>query len=426
MPKVLKLSPYCFPEQVSSTHMSEDLNKAMYDAGFVYENFVPTPSRGISKEDRKKYKKIKYEERDGGHLMIHRFPMFAEGKNPALRAIRYVLVNLKQYRRGSRAKDIDIIYSASTPPTQGYLCARVKKKLNKRYKKQGKYVPFVFNLQDIFPDSLVNAGMTKKGSLLWKLGRRIESFAYENADRIITISDGFKANVMAKGVPEEKIVVIPNWVDSSRVYPVPREENVLFERLGLPRERFYICYSGNIGHSQNLGLLLDTAKRLETSLPAACFVLIGEGAAKEEFEAEVKDAGLDNIALFPFQPYEDIAHVFSLGDVGLVISKPGVGTSSVPSKTWSIMAAARPVLASFDEDSELSRLVETVGCGVLSPGGGGAEQLEKTILRLHADRAALAETGKRGREYVVTELDRDKCVARYIETVTGVLEGLKK
>ena len=421
MPKILKLSAYCFPEQVSSSHLTVDLNRALFDAGFTYENFVPSPCRGISKEERKKYKKIKYEEIEDGHFVIHRFSMFAEGKNPVLRALRYVLVNIKQYRRGSRAKDIDLIYAGSTPPTQGLLCAKVKKKLNKRYKKQGKYVPFVFNLQDIFPDSLVNAGMTKKGSILWKIGRKIENYAYKNADRIITISDGFKANIMAKGVPEEKIVVVPNWIDCDEVHPVAREDNVLFERWALDRDKFYICYSGNIGHSQNLGLLCDTAKILRDTLPDVRFVFIGEGAAKESFEAKIKAEGLDNVIMLPFQPYEDISHVFSLGDVGLVISKPGVGTSSVPSKTVSIMAAGRPVLASFDRDSELSRLVESVGCGVVSPGADGADALAEAIRKLYDDRGALEEMGARGREYVVSELDRDKCVGKYIEVLNEVV-----
>ena len=202
MIKMLKLSPYCFPEQVSSSHLSRDLNAAYADAGIVIENYVPTPTRGVTKEIRQKYKKIKYEERNDGSIIIHRFAMFPEGKNPLQRALRYVCVNVAQYFKGSRAQGIDLIYSASTPPTQGLLCAKVKKKLSKRY---GHNVPFVYNLQDIFPDSLVNAKMTRKGSLIWKLGRKIEDYTYRHADRIITISEDFKKNIMDKGVPEEKI-----------------------------------------------------------------------------------------------------------------------------------------------------------------------------------------------------------------------------
>ena len=162
--KILQLSPYFAPEQISSSHLSKDLTDGYINNGMVIENYVPTPTRGISAEVRKKYKKIKYEEIHDGRVIIHRFSMFREGKNPILRALRYLLVNIKQYFKGSRAKDIDLILAGSTPPTQGMLCAMVKKKLSKRYKKN---VPFIYNLQDIFPDSLVTAKMTKKGSIIW-------------------------------------------------------------------------------------------------------------------------------------------------------------------------------------------------------------------------------------------------------------------
>ena len=168
--RILKLSGYFYPEQISSSHLSKDLNEAYLNAGFTFVNYVPTPTRGISEEVRKEYKSIKYEEFDGGKVIVHRFSMFREGKNPIQRAIRYALVNFIQYFKGSSAENIDLILSGSTPPTQGLLCGMVKKRLSKRYKKK---VPFVYNLQDIFPDSLVNANMTRKGSLIWTIGRKI-------------------------------------------------------------------------------------------------------------------------------------------------------------------------------------------------------------------------------------------------------------
>ena len=171
--KILRLAPYFTPEQISSTHLTNDLEQALCAAGFYTEVYCPTPTRGISSEVRAKYKKIKYEEQAGGKIIIHRFSMFREGRNPIGRALRYFLVNLIQYRKGSRAKDVDVILAGSTPPTQGLLCSLVKKKLSRKYKKP---VPFVYNLQDIFPDSLVNARMTKKGSFIWKIGRKVEDF----------------------------------------------------------------------------------------------------------------------------------------------------------------------------------------------------------------------------------------------------------
>lgn len=117
------------------------------------DDFVPFPCRGISKESRTKNKKIKYEAKYDQRYIVHRFSMFPEGRNSLVRAVKYVLVNLIQYHKGSKAKDVAVIFVASTPPMQGLLCAMVKGRLN---------VPFVYNLQDIFPDSLINAKMTKR------------------------------------------------------------------------------------------------------------------------------------------------------------------------------------------------------------------------------------------------------------------------
>lgn len=409
--RILKMSAYFEPEQVATTHLHKDLRAAYVKAGFTMVDYVPRPTRGISDEVYAEYKNKKYEEMNDGKVVIHRFAMFREGTNPIQRAIRYVLVNLIQYFKGSRAKDIDVIMAGSTPPTQGVLCGLVKKRLK---------VPFIYNLQDIFPDSMVNANMTKEGSLIWKIGRKVEDFTYRSADKIIVISEDFKRNIMAKGVPEDKIVVVPNWVDPSSVYPVDRKDNILFDRYGLDREKFYICYSGNIGHSQNLRLLLDAAKALKEDLPDMRLVLIGEGVMKDELEEMIRAEDITNVIMLPFQPYEDIAHVFSLGDAGLIISKAGIGGSSVPSKTWSIMAAERPIVASFDENSRLSQLIREADCGIAVE-ADNLTALVDAVKTLYNDRQAGEAMGKAGRKYLVENLDKEKCVGAYVDTIKSVI-----
>lgn len=419
--KLLKMSPYCYPEQISSSHLSKDLDEIYIKNGIFVENYVPTPCRGISEETRNQYKKIKYEEIDDGYTIIHRFSMFKEGKNSVFRAVRYVLVNIIQYLKGSRAKNIDLVYGASTPPTQGLLCALTAKKLSKRYKKR---VPFVFNLQDIFPDSLVHTGLTKKGSLIWKIGRKIEDYTYKNADVIIVISEGFKRNIMAKGVPEEKIVVIPNWVDETKVVYVEREKNPLFDKYNLDRNKFYICYSGNLGHTQNLNLLVDAAAKLKDNEDIG-FVIIGEGAEKEKLEQRVSEENLTNVTMLPFQDYSDIACVFSLGDMGLLISKKGVGNNSVPSKTWSIMSASRPVLASFDKGSDIDEVINDIGCGVCVD-ADDCDALVNEILTAYQNKEALAEMGKKGREYIENFANKTKCTGEYVEILKGAITTYEK
>lgn len=231
---------------------------------------------------------------------------------------------------------------------------------------------------------------------------------------------------MAKGVSEDKIVVIYNWVDQDAVVDVPRENNSLFDKYNLDRNKFYITYSGNIGHTQNMDMLLKVAKELESEVPDISFVLVGEGAYKVVAERVVKDERIGNVTFLPFQPYEDISLVFSLGDVGLVISKPGVGANSVPSKTWSIMSASRPVLASFDEN-ELKDILEgtitSTGlknsqgpCGMFTK-AGDKDAFKQSILTLYNNRELCREYGKNGRQFVMDNLTREVGTSKYVEVI---------
>ena len=403
--RILQLAGYFFPEKAASIYLEENRYEAFSKAGFYTVVYAARPQRGLSEEEYQEYKHKKLEMMYDNGVEVHRFAMYREGKNAVLRALRYFLISGVQFWKGIRTKDIDLIYVASTPPTQGALAALVKK---------FKRVPFVYNLQDIFPDSLAGTDLAKKGGLLWKIGRVIENFTYRNADKIIVISEDFKKNIMAKGVPEEKIVVVYNWVDQNAVVDIPREENKLFDKYGLDRSKFYITYNGNIGLTQNMDMLLEVAKALEANENIQ-FVLVGNGAYLEQVQQIIKDRNIGNVTLLPFQPYEDISHVFSLGDVSLVISKPGVGANSVPSKTWSIMSASRPVLANFDEN-ELKSIVENNNCGIFTKAGDKVAFTD-AILKLYNDRELCKKMGANGRKFVMENLTKEAGTQKYVDVV---------
>lgn len=403
--KILFLDAYYEPEQIAFTHLENDLLEGLVAAGHDIEIVCPTPTRGISPETARAYAHKKSEVSYAGHVHVMRFSAPGESRSPVTRALRYFWCNLRTYQIGRRVRGVDAVFANSTPPTQGRIAGMVARKHR---------APFLFSLQDIFPDSLVNAGMTRAGSMLWKIGRRLEDRTYANARTIITICEGFRQNLLAKGVPASKIIVVPNWIDAGEVYDVSRADNVLFDQNGLDRDKFYVCYSGNIGHSQNLELLVKAARALQDLDRDIEFVIIGEGAAKDDLREAVKREGLTNVHLLPFQPYEYIAQVFSLGDMGLIISKPGIGGSSVPSKTWSIMAAGRPVLASFDSDSELNRLVGETGCGYTVE-AGDSDGLVQAIRHCRANAEEARAMGARGRRYVCENLDKATNVGRYRE-----------
>ena len=126
--------------------------------------------------------------------------------------------------------------------------------------------------------------------------------------------------------------------------------------------------------------------------------------------------------LLPFQPYKNISHVFSLGDIGLILSKANVGQNSVPSKTWSIMSAERFVLASFDMKSELSSIILEADCGICVP-PDDKEAFKNAIVELYNNRAMLVEKGRNGRRYILKNLTREKGTSKYIETIKKVFDN---
>ena len=398
---------YYEPEIAASLYIVTNIYEAMADFGWDVDLFVPMPTRGVDDDTRKLYKKRKLETKCNGNLKIHRFSMMREGENTFLRAIRYLIVNLVFIWKGLWTPT-DLIFVHSTPPTQGAMAAILKK---------FKRVPMVYNLQDIFPDSLVNTGMAKQDSLLWKIGRVIERFTYKNADKIIVISEDFKQNIIAKGVPIDKIELIYNWVDENAVVNIERDQNRLFDKYGLDRNRFYITHCGNIGLTQNMDMLLEAAKELEQHSDIV-FILVGDGAYKAEVENKIAEKDIKNVKLLPFQPYEDISYVFSMGDVGLIISKKNVGQNSVPSKTWSIMSAERPILASFDIDSELSSIVKQANCGLCVQADEKGALID-AILHLFENRYEARLMGRNGRKYILNNLTRAAGTSKYINLLNA-------
>lgn len=408
MMKAIFPCSYYLPETAASLYITDNIVHACADNNIEVDLYTPTPTRSVPEGA-----KWKREERQvNGLLRIHRFHLYGEGKNPLLRTLRYLLGEfiLLHYCMWKR---YDVAFIDSTSPIQG-----LKMPLIKWLKRK----PTIYNVQDVFPDSLVGTGLTTKGSLIWKIGRIVEKITYKYSDKIIVISEDFKKNLLAKGVPEDKIVVVYNWVDQNAVVDIPREKNKLFDKYNIDREKFYIEYSGNIGLTQNMDMLLEVMKELKTTHPDIGLVLVGEGAYKAQVEEIVKRDDLTNVTMIPFQPYEDISHVLSLGDAGLVISKPGVGANSVPSKTWSIMSASRPVLANFDEN-ELKDILVGNECGIFTK-AGEKDAFKRSIIKLYENRDLCKEYGRNGRQFVMDNLTREVGTQKYVDVIKDVC-GIK-
>ena len=404
---LLFLDAYFEPETIAYTHLEKDLLDGLIQKNKSVQIICPIPTRGISDSVKNEYKNRKYEKLYGGRVTVRRFWAPQEGRNPVVRALRYFWCNLRSYQIGTRINNADVLFSNSTPPTQGVLSAMLARRLSKKYQRK---VPFIYNLQDIFPDSLVNTGMTRKGSLFWKIGRKIENYTYKNAEKIIVISEGFKRNIMEKGVPEEKIEVISNWIDLDSVHPVSREDNKLINEFDIAPDKFLVVYAGNFGAAQGADIVLKAAERLNDKADIQ-FVIFGGGPYFEE--AKRKAAMLDNVFIHELMPEDRISEVYSLGDVALITCKPGTGNAGMPSKTWSVMACNTPIIASFDTDSDLADVIRVSGAGTcVEP--GNVDVLIKVIKVAYVEWENRTHKLLNLRDYVRKNASREMCVKKYI------------
>jgi colanic acid biosynthesis glycosyl transferase WcaI len=269
------------------------------------------------------------------------------------RALGYVgfsmLVGIAGLRAGGWFRRVDTVVAMSPPLTLG---------LTGWMAKLAHRAPLVFNIQDVFPDAAVETGAITDRRVI-AVARWLERVSYHRADAVTVLSTDMADNVRAKIAPRHrpKVRVIPNFVDTSELHPSDRATP--YRRQLSIGDEPVVMYAGNVGFSQSLEMVVAAAR----AIPQATFVINGQGAARSRLEADA--AGLPNIRFGDHQPADRLNEVLATGDVHLVPLRRGLGRVSVPSKTFSILAAGRPVVAAIDTDSVVNRIVTTAGCGIV-------------------------------------------------------------
>jgi colanic acid biosynthesis glycosyl transferase WcaI len=305
----------------------------------------------------------------------------------------------------------EIVFAMSPPLTlgaAGWAVARTRS------------LPFVFNIQDVFPDVAVELGLLT-GPRVIAAARALERWTYRHADAVTVLSDDLADNVRAKlpvGTAGDLVRVIPNFVDTERIQPSPRE-NEYRREFGLTGKRV-VMYAGNVGLSQSLDLVLDAAAA--TTDDDVVYVINGAGAALEGLRARASSA--PNVRFVDLQPRDRLPEVLAAADVHVVPLKRGLARSSVPSKMYSILAAARPVVASVDPGTEVARTVERAGAGHAVP-PDDPEAFTKAIRRLldaPDEAAAMGEAGRRFVEHWASPA----AVARHYADLFAELRDAKK
>lgn len=319
----------------------------------------------------------------GSVTRVHPFPG-SDKRNLLRRAAGFagfsVLAGLSSLRGGR----VDAVIAMSPPLTMG-LTGWITHLVRRG--------PLVFNIQDVFPDAAVETGAISNRRII-AVARWLERVSYHRAAAVTVLSDDLQDNVVAKVKRSRRarVHVIPNFVDTEFISPADR--HTAFRReLGIGDEPV-VLYAGNVGFSQSLEMVVDAA----ADFPHATFLINGDGAACAALQEQA--AHLPNVRFSGYQPKERVPEVLATGDIHLVPLKKGLGRVSVPSKTYSILAAGRPVLAAIDPGTEVPRMLAASGGGVAVPPDDPAA-FREGLTGLLGDLDRARAMGEAGRQWVL-------------------------
>jgi colanic acid biosynthesis glycosyl transferase WcaI len=379
--KILIHTMYYLPEMGSAPILMDELASSLAARGHTVEIITTTPrpphNRGYEG------KLFVRETRNG--VSVKRYPTNFT-VHPIGRLIAWSIYtlatfwNLRTVRRG------DVVFLRLPPLQLGLtgILARVFRGAS-----------VILNVQDIHPDLSIEAGLLRNPAAIGA-ALAFEKWIYKGHERIVVISDGFRRNLRAKGVPEEKISIIPNWVDTDFLRPLPKD-NPVSRRTGL-HDVFSVMYSGTISLSsyETLARILEAARFLVND-PGIRIVIVGDGLKLPDLRARADAMQLPNVVFLPFQPYADLPNLLASADALLVPLDKDKSFLSVPSKLYNFLAAGRPILGLATEASEVFQIIRDAECGLCAPPDDpdGIAAAVRTLKEAPERRAEMAAHGRR-------------------------------
>ncbi|MBN3946944.1 MAG: glycosyltransferase family 4 protein [Nostoc sp. NMS7] len=269
--------------------------------------------------------------------------------------------------------------------------------------------PVVLNVQDILPEAAVRMGLLKNKWMIQTLAA-LEKFAYRTAHTISVIADGFRENLVNKGVPINKIVCIPNWVNVNFIRPLAKENNSWISSHKL-NGKFVVLYSGNIALTQGLETVIEAAVCLR-HIKDIVFVIVGESIALQRLQEYCLLNGADNVLLLPLQPREKLPEMLAAADIGLIVQKRNVISFNMPSKIPLLLASGSPIVGSVPATGTAAKAIQLSGGGIIvepeSP-----DAMAAAVHDLYVNPTLRARLGKTGRQFAEENYSLEQALDRY-------------
>jgi len=352
--KILIHSIVFSPDGVSTAYLYKDIAKAFKEHGFEVVVLTTTPHYNIVPEElikqplKKKFFGFYYESNFNGVKVLH-IPQ-KKFKSTLLRIVGFIFWHLMALVLGLGQRNINAILSPSPPLTIGFvnlIIGKIKK------------AKVVYNVQEIYPDFLIEKGGLKSKPII-RILKWLERFVYNKSDAVTTIDQIFYDTVIERFENKSKLHIIPNFVDTDLYHPLSYSSLNIDNSLFKANNNLKLMYAGNVGHAQDWYPLIETAKKMKND--PIDFYVIGEGVMKKYIEDQKKEYSLENLYILPYQPREMMPQLLAFADLQYIFMSKEMEGHGFPSKVYTIMACGKPMLICSGDNTPIVNFLKDLNC----------------------------------------------------------------
>ncbi len=410
--KILYVSQHYPPEMGALAGRAAELSRHWAMLGHkasVLTAFPNHPTGVVIPEYRDKFKRLFYREQIDGVDVVRTWLLPYPNRRPIERVLNYGSFCVSASVRGAFLERPDVVIGTSPPlpiAIAGYTVARAKR------------VPFIFEVRDLWPESLEGVGLGAEHSRIYKVVASIVRFLYKHSAHIVVVTPAFKDYLNSVwGVPMDKMSIVVNGVETDRFAPAPSSPETL-RQFGVPEGKFVAAYIGTMGMAHGLETVLEVAQLLQATSPEILLLLVGEGGNREELVRLARERQLTNVIFTGQQPREKIPSIINSSDLCLALLKnQEVFKTVIPTKMLEFMSCGRPVVLSVGGQAEKILCEADAGISVEAENPAAIAQ---AIRDMYTNAELRARCGRNGRAYILARMSREQTAREYLDVLANV------
>ena len=412
--KILIHSIVFSPDGVSTAYLYNDIALKLKDSGYEVSVLTTTPHYNVLESELKKQplKKRKlglyYESFYNGIRIKHVYQK--KYKSTLSRLISFLYWHIISFVLAMSEKKVDVILSPSPPLTIGFMNILISKL---------KGAKVIYNVQEIYPDLLIEKGGLRLKPAIHFL-KLMERFVYNNSEAIVTIDHIFYETIFNRIKNKSNLTIIPNFVDTDLYRPLIKDDLQLDKDLFPNTKTTKVMYAGNIGYAQDWDLLVDLANELKND-PIEFFV-IGEGALKNDLIRQKEALKLDKLFIIPYQSRELMPSLIAYSDLQFIFMSPSTEGHGFPSKVYTIMACAKPLIVCSGEYTPIINFLRDKDCAFLL-----TQKNKKIKVRTMAEiirstsNSEYKRMGKNAYRNIIDTYSKEIVTAKYVSLINNIL-----